>query len=257
MRFNNLALLLVAIAAAPLAVVAQPAKKMPRIAFAESGAAECKLLSRSESFYRALRELGYVFGTNINVDRKCYANSDEMRKVLRDFVVSKVDVIVVGAPLAALTARDLTQEIPIVCASCGDPLGNGLVTSLARPGGNVTGFASLSAELIGKRLEFLKDALPGISRVAAVINPDNPGTRLTLKALEDAGGTLGLTIVRVEFRALDRFDRVLKAAAATGAGAILIQDDPYVSPQGKLIADVALKLRLPTSLESMSSRMMA
>ena len=233
--------------AAPNPAAAQATKKIPRIGFTEGGTAQCKPTARFESFYSGLRDLGYTVGSNIDIDRRCYANGDEMRKVLRNFVAAKVDVIVVNAPLPALTARDLTPGIPIVCYSCGDPLGNGLVSNLGRPGGNVTGFASLSAELIGKRLGLLKEAIPGISRVVALINPDNPGTRLTLKALEDAGATLGLAIARVEFRAADQFDRVLKAAAATGAGAILIQDDPFATSSAKQIADLALRLRLPTS----------
>ena len=246
MRFGNVVLSVIA-ASNPLVVLAQPGKSIPRIGVAVVGYSACNHNPRLESLYSGLRDLGYVIGSNLEVDCKGYADSSDMRKVLSGFVAAKVHVIVAGGPQPAKVARDLTRDIPIVCPSCGDPVGNGLVASLRRPGGNVTGFASLSAELIGKRLGLLKEAAPRIPRVAALISPDNPGTKLTLKALDDAGRALGLTIVRVEYRAIDDLDRVLEAVAATGAGAILIQDDPFLFVHRKRIADFALKHRLAAS----------
>jgi putative ABC transport system substrate-binding protein len=165
-----------------------------------AGPSPCKPAPRDEAFYQGLRDLGYIPGQTITVDRRCFRTGDEMRKVLSEFVERKVDVIFVGAPALALAARAATTDIPIVCGSCGDPLENGLVVSLARPGGNVTGLASQSAELIGKRVELLRDAVPRVSRVAVLLNPDNPGTGPTLKALDAAGRALGIHIQRVEFR---------------------------------------------------------
>jgi putative tryptophan/tyrosine transport system substrate-binding protein len=231
----------------PKLAVAQPAGKVPRIGLTTAGPADCKLSLRDESLYRGFRDFGYVIGRNIRIDRKCFGNAEEARRILAGFVVAKVDVIMVGAPGPAIMVRDMTRDIPIVCWSCGDPLDNGLVASLSRPGGNVTGLASLSAELIGKRLGLLKEAIPRISRVAAVINPDNPGTRPTLKALDEASRILNLEILRVEFRTLDDFERVLRSAAEMGAGALLLQDDPLVYARRKQIAELALKLRLPAS----------
>ena len=110
MRFGKLALIVLAVAA-PLAVVAQPAKKLPKIGYAVAGEVGCKPSARDESFYREFRDLGYVIGANIEIDRRCYANSDELRKVLGSFVAAKVDVIQVGAPGPAIMARGLTREI--------------------------------------------------------------------------------------------------------------------------------------------------
>ena len=110
-----------------------------------------------------------------------------------EFIRQKI-VIFVGQPFVALAAKQATGDIPIVCGSCGDPTENGLATSLARPGGNVTGLASLLAELIGKRLELMKELLPGVSRLAVFVFPANPGTRATLNVLDTSGRALGLEI---------------------------------------------------------------
>jgi len=236
-----------ALALLPPGIAAQAAKQAPLIGFAEPGAKGCKPTARTEALYRGLQEAGYSLGRNVKVDRRCYAQDEEMRSALRAFIAAKVDAIVVSAPLPALVARDLSREVPIVCASCGDPLDNGLVQSLSRPGGNVTGFASLSAELIGKRVKLLKDAFPRLTRIAAIINPDNPGTRTTLKALEDSGGALGLAIDRIEFRKLDDLERALRALAGSGAGAILLQDDPYLFASRRQIGAVAQQLGLASS----------
>ena len=168
-----------------------------------------------------------------------------MRNVLREFVNRKVDVIFVGAPAMALAARAATGEIPIVCGSCGDPLENGLVANLARPGGNITGLASQSAELIGKRVELLREAVPRVTRVAALLNPDNPGTRATLKALDEAGRALGIQIHRVEFRNVGELDKAFRSAATGGATAVLVQDDPHALAGRIQIAEFALRHRLP------------
>jgi len=132
-----------------------------------------------------------------------------------------------------------------VCGSCGDPVDNGLVTSLARPGGNVTGLASLSAELIAKRVELLKETLPELSRVAVLLYPGNPGTRLTLTALDAAGGTLGIKAHRLEVRSAGDFEKVFQLAAGAGAGAVLVPDDPLSVNERTRIAELALKHRLP------------
>jgi len=242
LRAVTLALLL----SGPLLVAeVQPAGKVPRVGYVLAGPPQCKLAPRDEAFYQGLRDLGYIPGQNITVDRRCFSTGDEMRKVLSEFVDRKVDVIFGGAPAPALAARTATRDIPIVCGSCGDPLENGLVASLARPGGNVTGLASQSAELIGKRVELLREAVPGVSRVAALLNPDNPGTRPTLKALDAAGRALGVEIQRVEFRNVGDFDKAFRSAATGGAGAVLVQEDPYALAARMQIAEFAVRHRLP------------
>jgi putative tryptophan/tyrosine transport system substrate-binding protein len=230
----------------PLLVAeAQPAGGVPTVGYLLPGPPQCKLAPRDEAFYQGLRDLGHIPGQNITVHRRCFRTADEMRTVLREFVSRKVDVIFVGAPALALAARVATGEIPIVCGSCGDPLENGLVASLARPGGNVTGLASQSAELIGKRVELLKEAVPRVSRVVALLNPDNPGTRTTLEALDEAGRALGIQIQRVEFRNVGELDGAFRSAATAGATAVLVQDDPHALAGRIQIAEFALRKRLP------------
>jgi putative ABC transport system substrate-binding protein len=234
-----------ALLAAPLAAVAQPTGNLPTVGYLLPGPSQCKLAPREEAFYQGLRDLGYIPGQNITVDRRCFSTGDEMRNVLSEFVERKVDVIFVGASALALAARIATKKIPIVCGSCGDPLENGLVASLARPGGNVTGLASQSAELIGKRVEMLREAVPKVARFAALLNPDNPGTRPTLKALDTAGRALGIEIHRVEFRNASDLDKAFRSAATGGATAILIQEDPQAFAARVQIAEFALRHRLP------------
>jgi len=244
-RRSFLGTLAAGLLAAPHAVEAQRAGSVPTVGYLLAGPSQCKLAPRDEAFYQGLRDLGYIPGQNITVDRRCFTTGDEMRKVLSEFVDRKVDVIFVGAPALALAARTVTKEIPIVCGSCGDPRENGLVASLARPGGNVTGLASQSAELIGKRVELLREAIPRISRVAALLNPDNPGTRPTLKALDGAGRALGIQIQRVEFRNVGDLDKAFRSAATGGATAVLVQEDPHAFAARIEIAEFALRHRLP------------
>jgi putative tryptophan/tyrosine transport system substrate-binding protein len=236
---------LVVLLGLPLVADAQPAGHVPTVGYTLAGPPQCNAGPRDEAFSRGLRDLGHIVGQNIAVDRRCFRTDNEMRAVLRAFVDRKVDIIFVGAPALALAARAATREIPIVCGSCGDPLENGLVASLARPGGNITGLASQSAELIGKRVELLKEAIPRVSRVVALLNPENPGTRATLKALDDVGRILGIQIQRVEFRTVGDIDNALRAASTGGATAVLVQEDPHALAARTQIAEFALKHRLP------------
>jgi putative ABC transport system substrate-binding protein len=239
--------------AAPLAAAAaQDAGRVPRIGFLFLSAPECKPTPQAQGFPRGLRDLGYVAGRVI-VETRCYATDDELRKILTEFVRLKVDVIVVGVPAQARAAKNATTDIPIVCASCGDPVANGLVTSLARPGGNLTGLASLSAELIGKRVELLKELLPEIQRVAVLLNPGNPGTPLTLKAVEVASRALAIVVQPIEFRNVGDFAKAFRSATTGGAGAVLIQDDPLTGAAAPHIAELALRHRLPTSVGTPAS----
>lgn len=245
MRLGVITLALI-LFAQPLAAAAQQGK-VPKVGYAFVSPPECKVTPLGEAFLQGLRDLGYVPGQNIIVERRCYTMEGELRKLLSEFVRAKVDVIFVGQPAPALAAKNVTRQIPIVCASCGDPVDNGLVTSLARPGGNVTGLASLSAELIAKRLELLKEAVPAVSRVAVLLFPTNPGTRPTLKALDASGLVLGIELQRIEVRDVADFEKAFRSAATGRAGAVLIQDDPLLAPARTLIAELGLRHRLPIS----------
>ena len=224
---------------------AQP-PKMPRIAFLYQTAGACKPDGRYNAFEQGMRDLGYVPGRTITIDFRCHAKPEEMRAIATEAVRSKVDVIVVGTPAMAMAARTITGEVPIVCGSCGDPVDNGLVANLARPGGNVTGLASLSAELMGKRLEVARELAPGVKRIAVLINPDNPGTRANIDALNEASRALGLELSYAEFRSAAEVQRAFGEAAALRPGVVLVQDDPYALVGRAQIAALGIQHKLPT-----------
>ena len=228
-----------------LAAEARGAGSVPRVRLLLVGTLDCKPDVRVAAFEQGLRDLGHIVAKTISVERKCYSTAAEMLRLLGDTVESRPDIIVVGVPAAAIAAREATRDIPIVCVSCGDPLDYGLVASLARPGGNVTGLASLSAELIGKRLQLLKEVAPGAKRVAAFLNPDNPGTRANLAALERAAAAVSFDIQRFDFRNVGDLTNAFRAASAAGAGAVVVQDDPFSFAGRAQIAELALKYRLP------------
>jgi putative ABC transport system substrate-binding protein len=230
----------------PFASGAQVAGKVPRIGYVgtPSDLTEARW---QHGFLRGLRELGYVPGTSIVIDARTYTRPDQLRNILDELVRQRVDVILVGQPFLAAAATKATRDIPIVCSSCGDPIDNGLATSLARPGGNVTGLASLSAELIGKRLDLMKELLPSVSRVASLVFPANPGTRATVGALDTSARRLGLEIKRIEIRGPGDFEAAFQSAADARVAAVLLQDDPILRTVGTQIAGLALKYQLPVS----------
>src|SRR5712692_5133480 len=156
--------------AAPLAAEAQQAGKVPRIGFLALNRAANPHLP--EAFRQGLRDLGYVEGRNVVIEyRDAEGNLERLPALAAELVALKVDVIVVGGRLHALAAKQATRTLPIVFAAVADPVGSGLVTSLARPGGNVTGLSNLAPDLVGKCLELLKEAVPGVSRVAVLWQP--------------------------------------------------------------------------------------
>jgi len=230
-----------------VAAEAQATAKVPRVGYLGFHGEPAEGSPLRDAFARGLRDLGHVPGETIVLDARRWATADEMRRALSDLARLKADVIFVGPPIAAAAARQAARDIPIVCGSCGDPVENGLAASLARPGGNVTGLASLSAELIGKRIELLKELLPGVSRVAVFVYPANPGTPPTLRALDAAGLALGLAMQRVEIRGMGDFENAFRSAATGGAGAVALQDDPLNRTARTEIARLGLKHRLPVS----------
>lgn len=199
------------------------------------------------AFTAGLRQLGYVPGHNVALEVRRYGGENELRDAIAELVRMKVDVIVVGPPLGAAAARQATKEIPIVCGSCGDPVENGLAASLARPGGNVTGLASLSAELIGKRIGLMKEMFPAISRVAVFTFPANPGTPPTLRALDEIAVKQGLELQRFEVRAPADFERAFQAAANAGLRAVVLQDDPITRSSRARIAELGLRHHMAIS----------
>jgi putative tryptophan/tyrosine transport system substrate-binding protein len=203
-------LALLALGAAPLAAEAQQAAKVARIGYlATNLAANPHWL---EAFRQGLRDLGYVEGRNVVIEyRDAEGKPERLPALAAELVALKVDVILAGGGTgAARVAKQATRTIPIVFAAAGDPVGSGLVTSLARPGGNVTGLSNFASELVGKRLEQLTQAVPGVSRVAVLWLPGALGERTDkdmLTAADVAARALGVRLQIVEARGPADFDR--------------------------------------------------
>jgi len=235
--------------AAPLAAEAQQATKVARIGYlATNLTASPHLL---EAFRQGLRELGYVEGHNVVIEyRDAGGKSERLPTLAAELVARKVDVIVSGTVLAVLSAKQATRTIPIVFTVAADPIASGFVTSLARPGGNVTGLSALAPELIGKRLEVLTQAAPAISRVAVLWEPSSLGERTDkdlLKRAEVAGQALGVRLQFVEARGPADFDRAFSDMTRARAGALTVlpSSGMFFNERRRLV-DLAAKDRLPT-----------
>jgi putative ABC transport system substrate-binding protein len=228
---------------------AQQPKKIPRIGYLSAGdpASESP---RSEVIRLALRELGYVEGQNIAIEyRYSHGKNDRASELAAELVRLRVDVIVVaGGDPWIRAAKNATKTIPIVMVGVGaDPVEAGLVESLARPGGNVTGITNLGPELGGKRLELLKEAVPKLARVAVLYDPASPGTaREMQELLPVAARALGLTVQAWDVRAADGFEKVFAALSKERPDGLYVLAGPLVRANGKRIADFALKSRLPS-----------
>jgi putative ABC transport system substrate-binding protein len=232
-------------AAWPLAARAQQPGKVYSIAFFTAGTSAAGTPALP-AFVEALRQLGWIEGKNIVFESRYGENRlDRLPDLAAELARLKVDVIVAAGTLAPLAAKRATTEIPIVMTSCGDPLGSGLVASLARPGGNVTGLSLMVPDLAGKRLELLKDLLPRMSRVAVLWNAANPYTAHVFEETESAARTLGLEMQSLEVRGPDDFDSVFEAARSKHPDVLITVEDPLTVGLRKQIADFAARNRLP------------
>ena len=232
---------------------AQQPKKVPRIGYLSpfDPVAES---TRSEAIRLALRELGYIEGQNIAIEyRYSEGKLDRFPELAAELVRLKVDIIVVsGGDRLILAAKNATKTIPIVMTGGGiDPVEAGLVESLARPGGNVTGITNLSGELGGKRLELLKEAVPKLARVAVLYDPTSPSSvREVKEVLPVAARALGLTIQPWEVRAADGFEKVFAALNKQRPDGLYVPGGPLMNANQKRIVGFALKSRLPSMYSS-------
>jgi putative ABC transport system substrate-binding protein len=234
------------IVAVPLAAKAQQAAKVARIGVLHPGApATSKHFAAA--FDQGLRELGYLQGQNIVVERRfAEAKVERMSDIAAELVRLKVDVIVTSTDPGIAAVRQQTQTIPIVMANSTDPVATGFVASLARPGGNVTGLSSISPELSVKRLELLKEAVPGLSRVGIVWNPDVRGGVLEYKETESAARSLRLQLQSVEVTRADDFNRAFSALTTGRAEAVTVTSFSVGFRNRSEIASLAQKNRLPS-----------
>jgi putative ABC transport system substrate-binding protein len=235
---------------APLAAEAEQAAKVPRIGWLSLNRVASPSPHLTEAFRQGLRDLGYVEGRNVVIEyRDAEGKLERLPALAAELVALQVDVIVAGGGTpTALAAKQATKTIPIVFASAGDPVGSGLVTSLARPSGNVTGLSNLAPELVGKRLEQLTQAVPGVSRVAALWQPGGLGERTdkdVLKEAEAAARTLAVRLQLVEARGPADFDRAFSDMTKARAGALTVLPSLMFSSERRRLVDLAAKTRLP------------
>jgi putative tryptophan/tyrosine transport system substrate-binding protein len=232
---------------APLAAEAQQAPKVARIGYLAGNLAATP--HRPEAFREALRDLGYVEGRNVVIEyRDAEGKIERFPALAAELVALKVDVIVAAGTPAALAAKQATRTVPIVLAAVFDPVTSGLVTSLARPGGNVTGTSTLAPELVGKCLEHLKQVVPGVSRVAVLWQPGAFGERTEkdmLKAAEVAARALGVRLQFVEARGPEDFDRAFSDMTRARAGALNVLPSNMFTNERRRLVDLAAKNRLP------------
>jgi putative ABC transport system substrate-binding protein len=238
---RSLLLIVVLVAANGIIAEAQQPKKIPRIGYLTGvGSAPNK------GFLQGLRDLGYVEGKNILIEfRTTEGKSERSPELAAELVRLKVDVIVADTAGEVTAAKNATVTIPIVMRGVADPIALGLVASLAHPGGNITGIATLAPELSGKRLELLKEVIPKVSRVA-FLTPQVKAFRTSIKETEVAAQALGLQLQVLQIRGPDELEGAFEAAKKQRAGALLQAQASFLSPHQSRIIELAAKNRLPT-----------
>jgi putative ABC transport system substrate-binding protein len=224
---------------------AQQPKKVPRIGYL-SVTSRSTNPGRVEAFRQGLRELGYVEGKNIVVEwRFAEGKPDRLPTLAAELVRLNVDVIVSGGSTATRPVKEATSTIPIIMSQDNDPVGNGFVASLARPGGNITGLATLRSELSGKRLELLKEIVPKLSRMAVLGMSTNPGNSQLLKETELAAGAFGVKLQYLDIQNPKDIESGFRAASKGRADAVLVLAGPVFSSRRTEVVQLAIKSRLP------------
>jgi putative ABC transport system substrate-binding protein len=224
---------------------AQQPVKISRIGIL-GGASASANASRIEAFRQGLRELGYVEGKSIVIEHRwADGQLDRLPALAAELMRLKVGIIVSAGPTVTRAAKDATVTIPIVMAHDPDPVGNGFVASLARPGGNITGLSALSPELSGKQLELLKEIVPRLSRVAALGSSTHPGTAQSLKEMELAAGALNVQLQYLDVLGPKDIETAFGAASKGRADAVLVLTSVVTNSHRRQIVDLAVKNRLP------------
>jgi putative ABC transport system substrate-binding protein len=235
--------------AASLAADAQQSGKVYRIGYLSTGSASGTYTRPLEAFRQGLRELGWHEGRNVLIEyRYAEGRADRLPALAHELVKLNVDVIVASPTPSALAARNATPTIPIVAMSLTEPVAVGLVASLARPGGNVTGLTyGVDTEIFGKQLQLLKEVIPNVRRVAVLANPSgSPAYPLVMETVKKAARSLDLPLQILEVREPDDFDAAFAAMVKERAGALLLTGDPMFFVHRLRLADLAMKNRLPS-----------
>ena len=245
-RRKFIGLLSGAAAAWPLAARAQQSTKLPIIGFSGTTTASAQV-QRTTAFAQRLRQLGWIEGRTVVIEyRWAEGRYERFAEIAAEFIRLKVDVIVTAATAPVLAAKQATSVIPIVFAVAGDPVGTGLVASLARPGGNVTGLSLQQTDLAGKRLELLREIVPGVRRVASMGNASSPMIVRELQEVESTGRSLGLDVATLEVGKRDDIHPAFEAALKFRADALYVCSDPLINANRLEIVTLAQRARLPT-----------
>ena len=230
---------------ATVAAHAQQPTKIPRIGFLGT-TSPSSISTRVEGFRQGLRENGYVEGQNITIEyRWAEGKLDRLPNLAADLVSHKVDIIVTHGEAAIRALKQATKTIPIVVGVTGDLVVTGHAASLARPGGNITGFVDTSPDLSGKRMELLKEILPKVSRIAVLWNAANPVKVLDFKETEAVAQALGLKLQSLEVRASEDFEKHFKIVTTQRPGALVVLQDALTTANTRSTVDFAAKSRLP------------
>jgi putative tryptophan/tyrosine transport system substrate-binding protein len=225
---------------------AQQPKKVPRIGNLYAGDPSTQS-ARIEAFRQGLRDLGYIEGKNIVIERR-YAEGkyDRLPALVAELVRLKVDIIVTGGGPATRAAKEATSTIPIVMTNDADPVASGIVASLARPGGNITGLSNFAPELSGKRLEILREVVPTLSRVAVFETSTRPDNAQLLKEVDLAAGALKVKLQYLDVLSPKDIGPAFRAAGKGRAEAILMMvSGPTINPHRTQVVELAVKSRLP------------
>jgi putative ABC transport system substrate-binding protein len=244
--------ILVAVILLAVAVIAEAQQpgKVPRVGFL-SGQSLSTISTRTETFRQGLRELGYVEGKNIVIEwRYAEGKLDRLPALAAGLVRLKVDVIVTSGLGSTRPANEATNTIPIVMTQDPDPVGDGFVASLARPGRNITGLSTLSPDLSGKRLELLKEIVPKLSRVAVLGTSTNPSTAQALRETEVAAGALAVKVQYLDVRGPKDIEAAFSAAGKERANAVIVLGSPVLASQRTQVVDLMVKSRLPAMYQS-------
>jgi putative ABC transport system substrate-binding protein len=226
---------------------AQQAKKIPAVGFLSEGfPSSVSDSTRIEAFRKGLHEIGYMEGKNISIDyRFAEGKRDRLPDLAAELVQLKVDVIVTYGTVGTLAVKRATTTIPIVMASSSDPVGRGLVASLARPGGNVTGLSSVAPDLSGKRLELLKEVIPKLTRVAVLWDSSGGQASANFKDTQVAARALRVQVQSLEVRSANDFEPVFKAATRDRVGSLIVLQSLLTNAHRQRIVELVATNRLP------------
>jgi putative tryptophan/tyrosine transport system substrate-binding protein len=228
----------------PLVARAQQTGQTPRVGYIRAGTPNNDPFR--EEFVRGMRDLGYVEGRNIAYEFRHYGDDVEsIPSLINDLLRAKVDIIVAGGTAAVRAAQTATQSIPIVMGAAADPVGSGLIASLARPGSNTTGLSVMATELTVKRLELLKEVMPQAARIAIVQKPGSPAHPMFIKEIEPTAGLLGFTYRTFEARGSEDFEPSFASMRAWPADAVVLLDDPSFISYRAAMVEAASRHRLP------------